>query len=406
MAHSSSAADHRRNPVAHRGAVLAVILAAAAAAIAGCSERDDVAPLGLGTVSPDRSGEIVRTVFAPAPRLDTASETLVGAGSSGAIYAGFVGDRPMRGLVRFAPLPSGRAVRAATIHLAVTGGDSLPATIALHRVRADWGETSADATNLPAFDVAPIASAVSARGDTTLAIALPESLAQRWTDSPETNFGLLLEGLDAAVLRRFGSREASSGRPLLVLSSDPGDGSTVLDSIAADRDTYVASPDTASGGATATRLRIGPKDGFSCRAAFEFDLPVEVDSSATVNFAALELSVDPSIARAAETSVEVSVHEVVSAVDTSAVVFRAEAEATRAIAAGADTLSLPITGLVARQRLAGETRVKLVVKTRIETVGTDSLAVVSAEGAAAAADSLARPRLRLIVSAPRPEATP
>ncbi len=386
-------------------AVLAALCAGTLVALgaSSCSERSKPAPLGLGTVEPDRSDETVRTIFASPPAIDTFSETVVGAGESATLYAGSFGTREMRSLVRFSGLPSGRTVTGATLRLTVTGaaGDSTSETVLARRLRADWTESTTNAESLPAFDAEPVGQAASSPGVTPLDVGLPASLVQAWIDSSAANFGLLLGGMEPALLRKFASSEADSGRPLLIVVSLL-DGASRADSVLADRDTYVTSPDTSIDRGAASRLLIGKESGFARRAAFEFTLPADLDSFATVNFASIELTLDANAARlrSGGTTISVQAHEVISPVDSSAIIFRTEPEGIRAVDAAAETLSIAVTALVGRQHIARDRRVKILVKATTESADTDMISAFSSEGASAAADSLARPRLRLIVSSP------
>ncbi len=383
-------------------ALLVVVLGILFLAETGCSDRQKPAPFGLGTVDSSRTDVDVSALLVSPPVFDNHAETIVGAGDATTLYAGFFGPRRMRTLIRFAPLPTSRTVVSATVHLHVTGaaGDSVPLTVAAHRLLADWGETTTDETNVPAFDASPAATdtASPATGDSLL-ISLPSTVVQAWADTSGVNFGLLLVGAEANVLRKFAARTAVNDtlRPFLELvTTDLLGGSMTTEKILADRDAYVAQPDTAST-AVAARLLFGKENGVARRAGLEFEIPAEVDSLSTVNSARLELALDTTAFRLAGSSVVVSVHEVISSIDTSAVVFRTQAEGTQTISADSESLSVAVTGLVAQERVAGRRSIRLLVRTQVETADTDLIAAASAEGAAGA---LFAPRLRLIVSRP------
>lgn len=382
--------------------VAAGLIAIAIALIAGpgCSDRQKTAPVGLGQLDSTRTDVNVTTVLDTLPIFDNFAETIVAAGDATTLYAGFFGPRRMRSLLRFSPLPSGRLVVGATVRLRVIGavGDSVAQTIAVHRILADWTESGTDETTLPAFDATPaVTDTIPAGTSDSLLIDLPTALAQAWVDTSSTNFGLLLAGVEAGILRKIASSEATNDtlRPVLRLeTTNLQGGSPETATIVAERDTYVAQPDTSST-AAATRLLIGKENGIARRAGIEFELPAEIDSLTTVNSALLELRLDPTAFRLAGTSVEVSVHEVISSIDTSAVVFRTAAEGTRTVTADTESLSVPITGLVAQQRLTRQRSIRVLVKTQTETLDTDMIAAISAEGASGA---LFAPRLRFIVS--------
>ncbi len=406
--HSLSRVSYSRlGTKAPRAGILGIWVLWATIAVAfviapGCSDRQKSAPFGLGTVDSSRTDVDVSTLVVSPPVFDNHAETIVGAGDATTLYAGFFGPRRMRTLIRFAPLPASRLVVSATVHLHVTGaaGDSVPLTVAAHRLLADWGETSTDETNVPAFDAAAAATdtASPTTGDSLL-IALPNALVQAWVDTSGVNFGLLLVGAEANVLRKFAARTAANDtlRPFIELvTTDLLGGGMTTQAVFADRDAYVAQPDTSST-AGAARLLFGKENGVARRAGLEFEIPAEVDTLSTVNSARLELALDTTAFRLAGSSVVASVHEVISSIDTSAVVFRTQAEGTQTITAASESLSVAVTGLVAQERLAGRRSIRLLVRTQVETADTDLIAAASAEGAAGA---LFAPRLRLIVSRP------
>jgi len=363
----------------------------------GCSDRDKAAPVGLGGLEPGRFEENVRAIFASPPIIDTFAETVINTGESKTLYAGYFDAREMRSLLRFTGLQSG-IVREASLHLKIFGraGEDAPASIALHRVTADWSESTTDATSLPAFDSLAVANVTSASTDSTLVAPLPASLVQAWIDSSSTNQGLLVLAAMAPTLRKFASTEADSGRPFLRILRSAG-GVDAVDTLFAEKDTYVARPDTMENRRGASRLLAGRNNGFTLRSTFEFEFPEEIDNTATVNFAQLELALDRAGFRLEDSTIVISAHEVVSAVDSTAVVFLTSAETATTMTASSDTLALNVTSLAGRLRLTKSARIKLLVRAQIETADTDHIAIVSSEGAAA--DSL-RPRLRLIVSSP------
>jgi hypothetical protein len=257
-----------------------------------------------------------------------------------------------------------------------------------------------DETNLPGFDASPAASdTVPPGAPDSLLLPLPEALVQAWVDTGGVNFGILLVGSEAGILRKFASSEATSDtlRPFLLLETTDLQGqSPTTQAIPVDKDAFVAQIDT-TGTATAPRLLIGRENGITHRAAIEFVLPPEIDSLTTVSSAHFELSLDTLGFHLAGATVDVGVHEVLSSVDTTAVVFRIQAEVTQTISAASDSLSVPITALVARQRLTNQRSIRLLVRTQSELLDTDLITAISSEGASGA---LFAPRLRLIVSRP------
>lgn len=388
-----SAAPARAAGASHFILLVSCLLLTAAIG-AGCSDRDEAAPVGLGTLEPGRFEVDVRALFV-SPLIDTYAEIVGGTGESRTLYAGDFDGRQMRSLVRFSPLSSG-IVREAQVVLRVIGsaGDDGPVTIAAHRVLTDWLEGTVDITRLPEFDSTAVATAVSAPGDTTLSFSLPIDLVQAWIDSSGGNNGLYLTPSGpASTLRKFASAESDSGKPFLRIVRSSG-GTDVTDSVRADRDTYVARPDSTENPAAAERLLVGRSNGFTVRSAFEFVLPESLET-ATVNFAQLELRLDRDDADLEDSTFIVTAHEVISAVDTSAVIFRIESDAVVSMTSSSDSLAFNLTLLAGRLRVTGRRNLKVLLKAPFEIADTDHIAIVSSEGAAA--DSL-RPRLRLIVS--------
>lgn len=376
--------------------LLASFVFFAAALGAGCSDRDEPAPVGLGTLEPGRFEVEVRTLFASPPLVDTYAEIVSNTGESRTLYVGDFDGREMRSLVRFNLLSPG-IVREARVVLKVTGsaGDEGPLTIAAHRVLADWLEGTADITRLPAFDSTAVATSVSAPGDTTLSLSLPIELVQAWIDSSGGNHGLYLAPSGpASTLRKFASDEADSGKPFLRIVRSSG-GTDITDSVRADRDTYVARPDSLEDRTAAERLLVGRRNGFTLRSAFEFVFPESLEATATVNFAQLELRLDRDAADLEDSTFIVTAHEVISQVDTAAVIFRLDSDAIVNVTSSSDSVAFNLTLLAGRLRISHLTRLKVLLKAPLETADTDHIAIVSTEGADA--DSL-RPRLRLIVS--------
>jgi hypothetical protein len=370
----------------------------------GCAERDKASPVGLGTVEPGRIDALVGTTYATPPVLDTFAETVINTGESATLYAGYFGPRRMRSLVHFSGLPSG-TVQEASLHLRVTGdaGDAVSASIRVHRVLSDWSESTDDADTTLQFDANPAVIVASAPGETALVAAIPTTIVQTWVDNEANNDGLLLAPDNTvAVLRKFASSEADSNRPFLRVVSQLAGSEARTDTLFADRDTYLTAPDTTASNRTAPLLLAGRQNGLTHRTALEFELPADVDARSTVNFANLEVSLDPKAFGLFDSTISLAAHEIVSAVDTSAVVFRTAAEGSADLTQSSDSLAISLTSLVGRQRLAGERRIKVLLRATGETLDTDFVAIVSSEGAGASAPG---PRLRLIVSTSEPADT-
>jgi hypothetical protein len=193
----------------------------------------------------------------PAKLDNTLYEDASGSFSNGAGSYFFVGktnqNRIRRGLLKFdiaGNVPAGVTIQSVTLklHMSKTGGGAQ--TVALHKVLADWGEgtsnassnegsgapaTQSDATwihrffntdlwNTPGGDFSTTVSATqSVAGVGSYTWNSTEQMVadvQFWLDNPSENFGWILIGNEGGTrtTKRFDSRENSIGANLPVLT--------------------------------------------------------------------------------------------------------------------------------------------------------------------------------------------
>lgn len=186
-------------------------------------------------------------------------------GAGQAVFAGTTGEpSPCRALVGFdiaGSVPTGSTITGVQLSLVlvqVAPTESMPRTVELHRLLADWGEgtagqgitggqgfaTPADGTAATwshrFYDAVPWTNAggdfvAAASGSTVVGLgamayvwdSTPGMVAdvQSWLDNPASNFGWLLLGDESTfgTVREFFSREASDTavRPSLVITFTP-----------------------------------------------------------------------------------------------------------------------------------------------------------------------------------------
>ncbi|MBI5771401.1 MAG: immunoglobulin domain-containing protein, partial [Verrucomicrobia bacterium] len=201
-------------------------------------------------------------------------------------FAGLSGqNRTLRALVKFdlaGQIPAGATVTGVTLTLAVTSPRSHPLTLGLHRLSADWGEgtsdasrgegggvaaTAGDATWLLRFhdtaisawtaaggDFAATASATqtvpATTGNITITSAALASDVQAWLANPATNFGWLLRATDeTAAAARFSSREGTAPPSLQITYTEPSVAPTIT---AQPQNTLVTAGQPATFSVTAT----------------------------------------------------------------------------------------------------------------------------------------------------------
>ncbi len=214
-----------------------VISVLAYLAIAG-GVAADVAPQATTTLSPSKDN----TLYEEAPSNSN--------GSGQNIFAGLSGQGIRRGLIAFdiaSSIPAGSTIDSVTFRAHVSkrsAQDSGSQTYSLHKVLADWGESSSvgggsgagAATNDATWDhrffssanwdteggdfdgVASASTSVGGTGFYTWSSSQMVADVQAWLDSP-SDFGWLIKGNETAsrTARRFDSRENSntSFRPTL-----------------------------------------------------------------------------------------------------------------------------------------------------------------------------------------------
>lgn len=180
---------------------------------------------------------------------NTLYESGTGALSNGAGVFMFAGENNngeiRRGLVRFdvSAIPAGAVIQSAAVTLTLSKSAGGDATVSLHRVSADWGEgtsdasaeegggaaaTTGDATWIHRFsatstwtsaggDFAASASASRTVGSTLAAYAWTSTNelvadVQLWVDTPGNNFGWLVKGAEGGTKtsKRFDTRETET----------------------------------------------------------------------------------------------------------------------------------------------------------------------------------------------------
>ena len=175
-------------------------------------------------------------------------------------------------------LPAGVCLDSA--HLVLTADAASEPQIGVHRVTADWMETSVTWNSLGAnFDTLPAASfALTDSGEVTVDVT---ALVTGWLDGTSENFGLLLnQTVPAPVLNRFDSRENLSTGPVLKLFCSAGD-SDLVEMLAATADAYIAAdyPDSNFGTEDALYTGSAGEEAGQNRSLIKFDIAIEVPMS-------------------------------------------------------------------------------------------------------------------------------
>ncbi|MCZ6535030.1 MAG: DNRLRE domain-containing protein [Chloroflexi bacterium] len=224
--------------------------------VAACGSSDPPTP--TPTLEPP-TGEVINL----SPSKDnTIYEDAAGSFSNGAgshIFAGNNnGGRARRAVIAFdiaGDIPAGSTIQNVTLILRMSRTRAGPETIKLHRLQADWGEgtsnasanegngavsTSEDATwvhrffnsgswTSPGGDFSSASSASTSVGGsgsyTWGSTAQLVADVQGWLDDPSINFGWIVIGNEAAsqTAKRFDSREngTSANRPVLTVTYTP-----------------------------------------------------------------------------------------------------------------------------------------------------------------------------------------
>jgi len=193
---------------------------------------------------------------------------------------------------------SGTVIDSAIVRLVAqsvrTAADP-PAALGVHRIVGDWSESNLVRDSIPSF--LPEASDTFtigeiAKGDTAF---FPISLAQLWTDRPDSNFGMVLVPLDGTgTLVEFGSQQ-SSMRPTLTVTWGGAEDTSVV--VRPDDDTFTleATPDFVP--LTGEPGRMTVARGIPARTLLSFPWPAAgevpgLSPQSTVNRAELILRVD------------------------------------------------------------------------------------------------------------------
>ncbi len=279
--------------------------------IAACGTREDNT---VGASFIEEQGELkaVRSLSLPPPDASADFQLANPGGSPGSLGGVLIGAddfytcRTLWRIDLSAFTDSSSVVDSAAFRLVHLEGWGDPATMALslNRITSSWQETSASVDTLfPSF--APAADTVSfsvtASGDVA-SVPLTE-FVRYWVDTPDSNFGFLLQPVDGvSTIREFGSSESSDLPQLFVFRTDTVD--TLTFQIAEDS-FFLAKRDAQSTLAGQPR-RLTLARGIPARALLHFP-PAELDSllgpRATVNRATLTLFVDSSLSRLTSVSV-------------------------------------------------------------------------------------------------------
>ena len=322
-----------------------------------CGTREDNG-VGVGFIRDLGEQKAVRdTAFAPPdttadfhlespPPLIGTSSTLLSGARTGYLARTFV-------KWDIAVLPAAGTVIDSTVFRVVSQTDrsamDLPAILTVHRVTSDWTEGELVRDTIPDFLPEAVDSFTVgeiARGDTaSFAVAL--SLAQFWTDHPDSNFGMLILPADGTQsLLELASQESATKPTFTVIWGDP-DTSVVL---GASDDTFTleTTPEFVPLVGFPGRLTIAR--GVPARSLLRFALPAAgevpgLSAYSTVNRAELVLRVDQGASLV--DSVRVGVQRVLSEP------WQADSTEVSSVLVGADwvdaetdSLVLEITSLV------------------------------------------------------------
>lgn len=205
---------------------------------------------------------VLNTVELIAARDNTLFQSSIGATSNGAgegLFAGKTNNNSLRrALVQFdiaSVVPAGATIESVELTLSVTRTATQIQPFSVHRVTADWGEGSSDASanegrgaNATPGDVtwthtfspdqtwqtqggefvSTASGQVNAQGNGDYTWPSNSALVadvQAWVENSESNFGWVVLGdeVEAKSAKRFGSREHNdaSKRPVLVITFTP-----------------------------------------------------------------------------------------------------------------------------------------------------------------------------------------
>jgi hypothetical protein len=199
---SSRARPPKREKRPASGVVLA---AAVAAVLAGCSE-DDLNPVGAGALPPlgDPIQEVVLEPVVAESFLTGTADRAFGGVVTAATELPDASGFESRILLRFALAlaDSGIAITvdSAKVRLTYPGLEPDSVLFRLHRVTAEWLEEEVSweersfgvPWSTPGGDFDPQSVVQGTLAGDSAAFAIPDSLAQSWIDTPESNEGLIL----------------------------------------------------------------------------------------------------------------------------------------------------------------------------------------------------------------------
>ena len=272
--------------------------------VAACSSRDDN---GVGVGFIDELGELkaVRdTTFAPP---DTSTDfhmpdPPISIGSSTSLLTGARTGYLARTFMRLdiAVLPdSGTVIDSAIVRLVAledTPDTSAPIVLTVHRITSEWDENELVLDSIPTFLATPSDTVTigTLAEDDTASFAI--SLAQFWTDRPDSNFGMVWVPVDGTPsLLEFGSQESATPPTVSVHWGGSAGDSVVVLGAADDTFTLEATPDFVPLDGMPGRMTVAR--GIAARSLLKFALPDSGEvpgfsKYSTVNRAELILRVD------------------------------------------------------------------------------------------------------------------
>lgn len=340
-----------------RGVLTALAVTVLVFLVVACGTREDNG-VGVGFIEDLGELKAVRdTAFAPPDtttdfHLDDPPPLI---GTSATLLAGARPGYLARTFLKWdiAVLPAAGTTIDSTVFRMVSRTDRSetdpPAVLTVHRVMSDWTEGELVRDTIP--DFLPEASdsftiGGLAKGDTaSFAVAL--SLAQFWTDHPDSNFGMVILPTDGTEsLLEFGSQESGTIPTFTVIWGDP-DTSVVL---GASDDTFTLETTPEFVPLTGFPGRLTVARGVPARSLLRFALPASgevpgLSEFSTVNRAELVLRVDQGASLV--DSVRVGVQRVLSGP------WQADSTEVSSVLVGAgwidaetDSLVLEITSLV------------------------------------------------------------
>ena len=280
-------------PVALTAAVICLALASA------CGTREDNT-LGVAFIEDRAEIKAVRAIdVSPPATTDDYQQTTqaLGTGTSSVILVGEQDGFLARTFARFdaTALPAaGVTITAATLDVVFLGGtgDSLPLSVAVHRVTGAWSEAGQD--TIPAF--APNAldtlelDPQNAQDTLRFDVA---GIVQLWVDQPDSNLGLALVPVEGSNRMTELSSSETTLFPRIYTSWNTGavDTSTIAN---ATEDIFLVTTDSTFVPLADLPGRMTVARGFPARGFVRFDIP-DLGARATINRAEIVLYVDPAL---------------------------------------------------------------------------------------------------------------